>query len=88
MGGQGSGGSARGTSRPRRTPRNLGHGRGAAIPSDGKCPRCYYGEQAAECTCPVEDRCSNRTDSGRQCIKGAGHRPASKCVTSAGQFFS
>mgnify|MGYP001609188847 CR=1 FL=1 len=67
--------------------RPLGHGRGAAIPSDGSCARCVHGEEAAKCTCPVEDRCSNRSSAGHQCIKGAGHLPGSKCVTSAGMFF-
>jgi hypothetical protein len=72
-----------------RTPahRNLGHGRGAAIPRDNRCARCWYGEETAACTCIVEDRCSNKTDSGVQCMKGAGHRPGSKCVTAAGRFF-
>ncbi len=70
-----------------RQPRFLGHGRGATIPQDGRCALCHHGEEAAPCTCEVEDRCSNQTPSGVQCIKGAGHRPGSKCVTSAGRFF-
>lgn len=70
-----------------RRPRFMGHGKGAAIPTDGRCARCHHGEEAAPCTCVVEDRCSNRTDSGVQCIKGAAHRPGSRCVTAAGRFF-
>lgn len=70
-----------------RRPRFLGHGKGAAIPKDGHCARCYHGEDAAPCSCVVEDRCSNKTDTGVQCIKGATHRPGSKCVTAAGRFF-
>lgn len=62
-------------------------GRGAFLPQDGQCARCVYGEDAAPCTCPVEDRCSNRTARGRQCMKGASHRPGTKCVTAAGEFF-
>ena len=82
----GSGSSAPGPSRRLRA-RNLAHGRGAFIPRDGNCARCFHGEEAARCSCPIEDRCSNRSSAGIQCIKGAGHKPGTKCVTSAGQFF-
>ena len=90
MGGPGSGGKpgqSRQQYRRPSGPRFLGKGKGAAIPTDGKCARCHYGEEAAPCTCIVEDRCSNRTDSNLQCIKGASHRPGSQCVTAAGRFF-
>jgi hypothetical protein len=69
---------------PRHTRRYLGAGRGATIPTDGRCARCHHGEEAAPCTCPVQDRCSSE-DGGRQCIQGAGH--SMRHVDAAGRYW-
>lgn len=65
--------------------RSLGYGKGAAIPTDGRCARCVHGEDAAPCTCPVQDRCSATSDHGHQCILGAGH--SLKHVTARGHYW-
>lgn len=75
-----------GTSAPRpRRSRFLGAGKGASIPTDGRCPLCHHGEEAAKCTCPVQDRCSAVTDNGHQCILGVGH--TLKHVTARGHYW-